>query len=72
MQWDWGRVVELAGLVVTIVSLHASNVRWATRTRDDVLMRMKGMETKLDILYRWFERNIVAGDYRRRNDHSDS
>jgi hypothetical protein len=61
MSWDWGHIVELAGLVVTILSLHISNVRWATRTRDDVLNRMTGMETKMDLIYGWFKHSVIKG-----------
>ena len=62
MTWDtWGHIVELIGLVVTIVSLHISNLRWANKTRDEMLGRMTAMETKVDLLYGWFKRNIFKG-----------
>jgi len=68
MPWDWGRIIELGGLVITILSMHISNVRWATKTRDDVLTRMTNMETKMDLMYSWFRRNVIRG----RDDESQS
>lgn len=61
MPWDWSRVVELGGLVVTILSLHVSNVRFAQQTRDDLTKKMTAMETKLDLLYTWFKRTGIRG-----------
>jgi hypothetical protein len=70
--WEWSRIVELAGLVVTILSLHFSNVRaqqrtqaenarLAQETRDELTRKLTAMETKLEILYGWFKRNVFRG-----------
>lgn len=59
MQWDWSHIVELSGLVVTILSLHFSNVRSARKTREDLLGRFTSMETKMELMYGWFRRHVV-------------
>ena len=62
MTWDtWGHIVELVGLVVTIVSLHVSNVRFAQQTRDDLTKSMTEMKAKLDLMYTWFKRVGLKG-----------
>jgi hypothetical protein len=61
MPWDWSRVVELSGLVVTILALHISNVRFAQQTRDELTKSMTEMKTKLDLLYTWFKRTGLKG-----------
>ncbi len=68
MTWDWSRVVELAGLVVTILSLHVSNVRFNQQTRDDLTKSMAEMKAKLDLLYTWFKRTGLRGRSTESND----
>lgn len=43
-----GTVISAVGLVITLMKLHNSNVR-----------RMEQIETKMDLIYRWFEKAIV-------------
>jgi hypothetical protein len=70
--WEWSRIVELAGLVVTILSLHFSNVRAqqriqaenariAQQTRDELTRKLTQMETKLALIYSWFKVNVFKG-----------
>ena len=72
MPWDWSRMVELSGLVVTILSLHYANVRAQQRTRDEnariaqqtrdaLTTKLTEMETKLSLIYGWFKRNVLKG-----------
>ena len=76
--WDWSRIIELAGLMVTILSLHYANVRAQQRTREEnersaqqtreaLTAKMTEMETKLSLIYGWFKRNVLRG----RIDESD-
>jgi hypothetical protein len=59
MVWDWSRIVELTGLVVTIITLHMSNLRFNQRTRDDLTTRLAKMETKVDLVYGWLKRRVL-------------
>jgi hypothetical protein len=61
MQWDWSRIVELTGLVVTILSLHMSNVRFAQKTRDDLTKTLTEIAVKVDLMHWWFKRNVIKG-----------
>lgn len=70
MTWDWTRIVELTGLVVTILSLHFSNMRFNQATRDDLTRKLSAMETKLDLIYGWFKRNVIRGRGTESNDEN--
>lgn len=51
MTFDWtinvGGVIALASLIVTLFTLHASNIR-----------RIAKMEEKIDVMYTWWKRQI--------------
>lgn len=61
MEWSWSHIVELAGLVVTILALHFSNMRFNQETRDNLTRTMTQMETKVDLMYGWFKKNFLRG-----------
>ena len=69
MQWDWSRWVELGGFVVTVVSLHYSNLRHAEKNRDALITHIANLEnkvtkleTKTALIYSWFRRHVVKID----------
>lgn len=70
MQWDWSRFIELTGLVVTILSLHMSNVVTARKTREAMLERLTRMETKMNLMYGWFKSHVfkISGGSGREDD----
>ena len=70
MQWDWGRTIELGTLIVMVLTLHLTNLHWASRTRDQFLERMTSMEQKLALMYGWFKRNVVRGSATESDDKS--
>jgi len=44
-----GNVIAIAGLVLTIVRLHLSNVRRAER-----------IELKVDLIFKWFQDHVIG------------
>lgn len=49
--WDHfsiSHIIELIGIVITVVTLHRQNVA-----------RMTQMETKIDLIYQWFKRRVI-------------
>lgn len=74
-------MVELSGLVVTILSLHYANVRAqqrtreenariAQQTRDELTKKLTEMETKLSLIYGWFKRNVLKGRFTESDDQN--
>jgi hypothetical protein len=58
----WGHIIELAGFLVTILSLHMANVRAARKYRETMLQRFMKMEGEVNLMYRWFQKHVVKAN----------
>lgn len=52
----FGNVLTLAALLVAVWAAHTSSVKHI----EDAAERIAAMETKLDLIYAWFENNVVG------------